>query len=137
MPEECAVMPPAISPRSISTALRHPSDASWNSAEAPITPPPITTASKVSLIGSAIERRATLPLGQVTGVVVPFRRLQRDVGRNDRLAERLLQDGRLFQRPQGVEQIERQGLGARCLVALGVHVDVEALAGVARVGDAV
>src|SRR5262245_63719029 len=134
MADERAVMPPAISPRSISTAFRHPSDASWNSTEAPITPPPITTASKVSLIGSAIERRATLPVGQVTGVVIPFRRLERDVGRHDRLAERLLQDGRLVQRPQCVEQIERQGLGAGCLVALGVHVDVEALAGIARIG---
>src|ERR1700741_3929405 len=130
MPEECAVMPPAISPRSSRRALRQPSEVSWNSTAAPTTPPPITMASKVSAIGSAIERRAAFPLGQMAAIVVPLRRLESDIGVRVRLAQGLFQHRRRLQGAQRVQEVERQRGGAGRFVPLGVHVDVEALAGI-------
>src|SRR5258708_27067985 len=54
-------MPPAMSPRSISNVLREPSPASWNSVDAPITPPPMTIASNVSLIRSTPSFHHSVP----------------------------------------------------------------------------
>ena len=64
--------------------------------------------------------------------------LQLQVGGDRRpRRRRLLQHARAVERAQRIEQVERQPLGVLHRMALGVHVDVEALAGIAPVPDAV
>jgi hypothetical protein len=73
----------------------------------------------------------------MAGIGVPVVGPELDVGRDGLFAERVLQHGRLLKRAQRVEHVERQLLCAFGLVALGIHVDVEPLAGIAAVAHAV
>src|SRR6185437_601754 len=86
----------------------------------------------------AVERVRALPLGQMPRIVVPFARLELDVGVDELVAELAAEKLGTFGDTERVEQVERQFLGAgRRLVAFGIHVDVEGLAGIGTPRDAV
>src|SRR5882724_12234227 len=87
-------------------------------------------------MASAIERGVALPVGQVSGEVVPFLVLQFEIGRHIR-AETFIEELRGPQRPERVKQVERQAFDLAGQMRLGIHVDVEALARVAFGGDAI
>ena len=69
-------------------------------------------------------------------ISVPFLGLELDVAGNE-IAELLGHDRRGLQRADRIEQVERQLLAGLYGVAVGIHVDVEARARVAIIGDAV
>src|SRR5260221_6654699 len=86
---------------------------------------------------SAVERGVAVPLSQMPGVGVPVLVLELEIRGNKRFAEAALEHARLLEQAQGVQQIQRKALGVFDRVPLGVHVDVEALSGIALAADAI
>lgn len=80
-----------------------------------------------------------LPLlvGELARAVIPFLHLQRDVRLAEVLAQRRAQAFGAFERADGIAQVRWRPGCAAGLVAFDVHIDIEALSGVARVGDPV
>src|SRR4029077_19247414 len=88
---------------------------------------------RAAFAGLAIERRLALPFGEMTGVVVPVVVSELEIGAGEFVAEALAQHRRLIECPQRIEKVERQPPRILYCVPLRIHVDVEALAGVALV----
>src|SRR5688572_20470297 len=86
---------------------------------------------------SAIERVVALPFGEMLSEAVPFLSLHPDIGVDEGIAELLAHHLAGIREAQRVEKIERQLAAALHRVPLGIHVDVEALARITLVVDAV
>src|ERR1700737_541078 len=84
---------------------------------------------------SAVERHLPLPVGKMPGVAVPLVILELGVGAGETFTQARTQYRARLEGSQRIEKVERQAPGALGLVAVGVHVDVEAFARIALVAD--
>src|ERR1700722_15966057 len=84
----------------------------------------------------AIQRRVALPLGQMAAIAVPFLMFQFEIRWNE-LAQGTLYRRALAERAKRIEHVEGEPLGVLHQMSVRIHVDIEPLAGVALVLDAI
>ena len=77
------------------------------------------------------------PLGQVSGVFVPFLHLELYVAVDDFVAHCGPQNLALVGEAEGIQQVQRQFLCAFGFMTLGLHIDIQSVSWIALVGDAV